>query len=108
MVQKIVNTKTKTGLKFNTMVQSLDICCLRNHCPSINTVSKIQTQKTIVKSSCPKEPKTKKTKPTHAKTIKFLEQKIKKKKTKRHRQNATRKQKKTPATGNNTINASKN
>lgn len=67
----------------------------------------MQTQGQNVKDPCPKKSKVKETKPICIKIAKLLEQKDKKKKTREHKQNYIKKQKKTLAISNNTINFSK-
>ena len=51
IVQSAVNAKAKAGLRSSTMVQDLDACCPRGHCPSHNTFSKMQTQGSSHKNS---------------------------------------------------------
>lgn len=94
------------------MIWDLDICRLKSHCPSNNTISKVQTWIAIVKDPHPKKTKVKNLKPTllHTNIAKSLKQsrKNKDKRIKKYRQNTIRKQKKqTSATGNNTINTSR-
>ena len=43
IVQKAVNTKTKTGLRSSIIIQNLDARCLRSYYPSHNTFLKMQT-----------------------------------------------------------------
>ena len=87
MVQKTVNAEAKAGLRSSTMVRDSNICCLRGHCLSISTASKIQTQKTTANDFYLKELKVKNVKPTSswaAEASKPLKQTCKKKKKKRH------------------------
>lgn len=86
----------------------MDFHCSQGYCSSNNTTfSKVKTQRITIKNPRPKASKPKKIKPACAKTAEFLEPKVKKKKTKEYRQDATKKRKEIPATGNNTINTSK-
>ena len=109
MVQKAVNAKAKAGLRSTTMVQDLNIRCPQGHRPSNNTTSKMQTQGTTVKDSFrPEEPKTKDPKSVSpcddpAEPAKKEDQQ----KRLKRRQERTRELKKTPATGDNTIDAAK-
>lgn len=41
------------------MVQNAVFCCFRGHCPSHNTLAKVQTQGLTGKNSKPKKPKPK-------------------------------------------------
>ena len=109
MVQRAINAEAKAGLRSTTMVRDSDICCLRGHCPSNNTTSKVQIQGTAVKdSSHPEEPKTKDLKSVlprddPAKPAK----KENKQKRLKCQQECTREPKETPATGNNIVDAAK-
>lgn len=89
MIQKIINTKIKTSLKFSIMVEDTDSYCLKNHYFSYITVSKVQIQGFTAKKSCFKEFKTKKSKlALYTKVAKPLEQdkKNKKRKIRKYRQ----------------------
>ena len=91
------------------MVRDLDIRCPRGYCPSNNTVSKVQTQETTAKDSYYlEEPKTKdlKSVPLHDNPAEPAKKEDKQKRFKRQRER-TRKLKKTPATGNNTVDTAK-
>ena len=60
MMQRVVNTKAKAGLKSTILVWDLDIYYFWSHCPSNNTTLKMQTQRITAKdSSCFEKPKTK-------------------------------------------------
>ena len=83
MVQKTVNIKAKTGLKFSIIVRNLNIYCFRGHCFLNNTIIKVQTQETIIKNLCFKERKAKNIKPAYVKTVEFGEQGKKDKKKRR-------------------------
>lgn len=74
MMQKIVNAKVKTGLKFNTMIQDLDIHCSRDYYLYNNTFAKVQIQRTTVQDSSPKKPKSKDIKPNRVKVAESIEQ----------------------------------
>lgn len=85
MVQKVINAKTKAKLRFNIIVQNLDIYYHKKYCFTNNTVAKIQTQGTIVKNPCSKELKAKKMKPGfYTEAVKSSEQDKKDKKEKRN------------------------
>ena len=56
MVQRAVNAKTKAGLRFNTMVEDLDVYYPKGYHPSYNTSLKVQTQNSK-NFSCPKKSK---------------------------------------------------
>ena len=43
IVQRAVNMEGKAGLRSSTMVQNSDIRCLKGHCFSNSTASKVQT-----------------------------------------------------------------
>ena len=111
IVQRAVNAKAKTGLRSSTMVWDLDIRCPKDHCPCNSTASKVQTQETTAKDFFrPKEPKSKDTKAVRADAVELLEQNKKDKKDWRNKKRKFRERKepkKTLATGNNVINASK-
>lgn len=72
MLQRAINIKAKTSLKYNIIIRDLDIRWSRNHGFSKTTVSKVQTQETTIKNPFPKKLKAKETKPIHAKTVKPL------------------------------------
>ena len=55
MVQKAVNVEAKTGLKSSIMVRDADSRCPRDHRPSQNPSTKVQTQGSIIKESKPEE-----------------------------------------------------
>ena len=78
--------ESKVSLRFNTMVQNLDIHCRRGHRPSNSTASKVQTQRTTTKNSHLEEPKVKKIRPTlsRAEASKPSKQARKEKKKKRY------------------------
>ena len=65
IILKAVNAEAKAVLRSSTMVQDLDIRCLRGHHPSNSTASKVQTQETTVKELCLKE-----SRPKEAKLVK--------------------------------------
>ena len=91
------------------MVRDSDIRCPQGHRPSNNTTSKVQTQETAVKdSSRPEKPKTKdpKSVPLCDDPAEPAKKEDKQKRFER-RQERIRQPKKTPATGDNTINAVK-
>ena len=109
MVQKTVNAETKVGLRSTTMVRNLDICCPQDYRPSNNIISKVQTQGTAAKNfSRPKKPKTKdpKSVPPGDDPAEPAKKEDKQKRFK-CQQERTRELKKTPATGNNIVNAAK-
>ena len=58
-MQKAVKAKFKAGLKSSAMVRELDVRCVRGHCLSHNTSSKVQTQGSSHKDS----PRSEKLKP---------------------------------------------
>ena len=106
-VQRAVNAEAKAGLRSTTMVRDLDIRCSRGYRPSNNTTSKVQIQGTAAKdSSRPEEPKTKDPKlvPPRDNLAEPAKKEDKQKRFKRQ-QERTREPKKTPATGNNTVDA---
>lgn len=49
MMQRIINAKTKVGLKSNAIVWDLDAYCFRSYCPSHNTYLKMQIQNFNIK-----------------------------------------------------------
>ena len=61
-MQKVVNKKSKAGLRFSIIVWDLDTYCSTNYCPFYNTFSKVQTQGLTIKKSKPEESKPKKSK----------------------------------------------
>ena len=63
MVQRVVNAEAKTGPRSSIIVQDLDIHCPKDHCPSLSTASKVQTQGTTAKDSHQEKPKVKEVKP---------------------------------------------
>ena len=68
MVQKAVNAKAKADLKSSIMVRNADSRCLRGHCLSQNTSTKVQTQGSIAKKSKPEEFRLKDSKSANEKT----------------------------------------
>ena len=72
MVQRVVNAKTKTGLKSSTMVWELDTRCPRGYRLSHNTSLKVQTQETIAKKPRTKESKLKEAKQADGKAYALL------------------------------------
>ena len=58
-MQKIVNIKTKTGLKSNIIVRDFNIDCFRSHCSSNNIILRIQTQEKTINGPRSKEAKAK-------------------------------------------------
>ena len=111
IVQKRVNTETKTGLRSSTMVQDSDIRYSRGYCSSNSTALKVQTQGSTAKDFFRLEkPKAKKTKSVCADAAEPSEQDKKDKKDRQDKKRKFRKRKErsnTPATGNNTIDALK-
>ena len=67
MVQRAVNAEAKAGLRSSAMVRDSDIRCRRDHRPSNNTTSKVQTQGTSAKEPRPEESRSKETKPAKEK-----------------------------------------
>lgn len=59
MIQRAVNVKTKASLRSNIMVQNSNIYCPKSYCFFNNTTAKVQIQRTAIKDSGPKKPKTK-------------------------------------------------
>ena len=111
-MQKAVNAEAKASLKSSSIVRDLDICCPRNHRPSNNTTSKVQTQETTTK-----KPHSKESRPNEAKLAKrnvsvllrtnaaeSLEQGKKDRKNKKQKFQERRELKETPTTGDNAIN----
>ena len=109
MVQKIVNAKSKAGLKYIIMIRDLDICYSQDYCPSNNIALKVQIQRIIAKdSSYPKKPKTKDPKSAFLRDNIVEPAKKKNNQMKfKYRQKCTKKPKKNPATGNKIIDATK-
>ena len=68
----MVNAKAKVDLKSSIMVRNVDSCCPRDHCPSQNTSTKVQTQGSTTKKSKPEEFKPKDLKPANGKTPALL------------------------------------
>ena len=68
MVQMAVNAKAKASLRSSIMVWDVDSRCLKGHCPSQNTSTKVQTQGSTVKVSKPKNFRLKDLKPPDEKT----------------------------------------
>ena len=107
-MQRAVNAEAKAGLRSSIMVWDADSRCPRDHRPSQNTSTKVQTQGSTAKESKPKESKPKDLKLANGKTPapprtnkpKKTSCQNKKKeylKKKRDRKNST------PATGDNAI-----
>ena len=69
MVQRAVNAEAKAGLKSSIMVQNADSCCLRDHCLSQYTFTKVQTPGSTAKKSKPKESQPKDLKLTNGKIL---------------------------------------
>lgn len=111
MIYKTVNVEVKMGLRSNIIAQNLDTRCLRRHCLSYNTFSKMQTQSSK-DFFCTKKPKTKDPKLALPciDMVKPLKpgKKNKKKKTKKHMQdNIGEWKKQSLATSNSVANVSK-
>ena len=109
MVQKAINAKTKTGLKFTIIVRDSDIHCPWGHRPSNNIVYKVQTQGITAKDfSRPEKPKTK-----DPKSVPLCDdpaepaKKQDKQKRLKCQQKRTKKPKESLATGNNTVDVAK-
>ncbi len=63
LVEKAVESETKAGLPPASYIREMDHRCLQENCPSHNTSSKVQTQRTSMKDPRDlktKEPKSKK------------------------------------------------
>ena len=68
MVQRAVNAEAKAGLRSSIMVWDADSRCPRDHRPSQNTSTKMQTQDSTAKESKPEESRPKNSKPANGKT----------------------------------------
>ena len=68
MMQKAVNAEAKVGLRLSIMVRDADSRCPRDHCPSQNTFTKVETQGLTAKESKPEESRSKESKPADGKT----------------------------------------
>lgn len=63
----MINAKDKMGLKFNAIIQNLDIHCLKSHHFSYTIFPKVWIQGT--KKSCTKKSRAKKTKQANSKIL---------------------------------------
>ena len=68
IVQRVINTEAKIGLKSSIMVRDVDSHCSKGHCLSQNTSAKMQTQGSTAKKSKPEKFKPKDLKPANMKT----------------------------------------
>ena len=83
IMQKTINTESKTSLTSSTMVRNLDIHCPKDYRFFNSIVSKVQTQGTTIKDFLhPEEPKVKEAKFVCANAAEFSEPTKKKKKQK--------------------------
>ena len=64
----MVNAEAKAGLRSSIMVRDADSCCPKDHRPSQNTSTKVQTQGSTVKESKPEQSRPKDLKPANRKT----------------------------------------
>ena len=67
MVQKMINTKAKIGLRSNIMIWDMDFHCSKSYYLPQNTSIKLQTQNLNIKKSKSKKSKPKKKKPINNK-----------------------------------------
>ena len=109
MVERVVNAEAKAGPRSSSMVRESDIRCLRGHCPSHNTSSKMQTQGTTAKEPRTEEPRPKETKSTNGKApaLPRFNEPVKLNHKKKKREWLKKKKDSTPATRDNAIEGKK-